>query len=324
MNYLKYFFGIVSLVLIILIAGCKKDDNNDDNNNPSQSAYRIVEELIYEDGTENLKEVYNYKDNKIHEVITYDYNGKDLWNEDLKEDYSYEGSSVIIDGYEYVTGVWQPSDKKEIEFANGVWSEYTEYNYDGGEYLPVSKSEYNYDSDKLVEMVDYTYVGGNEIPEYKVEYEWGSDGIAFGTTYNYLNNEWQKTTKDSVYYSDGKIVKVESFFYGQNLVAFKIEYTYDGDKMATATSYVVQYNGTWLESSKNTYTYDENGNLEETVNHVDYFGQKTFRSVYSYDKAAGNFRSIWGAGSGWYSWYPMPTKNSLNPELIKQQMQFRK
>ncbi|MBN1339795.1 MAG: hypothetical protein JXA03_10760 [Bacteroidales bacterium] len=297
------------LVTGLLFSGCKKDDDDDDNPAPS-NAYRIIEEIFYEDGQEDTRDVIEYADNKIKRVTNYDYSAK-AWSFASKDELSYpDASTVEIITYDYDDDNWIEDDKEVIKFANNLWSESTSYNFDGAAWNPTSKSSYEYSGTKLMKMTDYDYLGGIEIAVMKMEYGWGGEILLYATTFSFDGTAWQEITKDTITYEEGVIAKIETFSFGSNAFVTRHEFAYESGKLKSISIYNVDFLEIWHLAFVFSYLYDEAGNLIEQTQVIDYMGiSKTYETVYSYEKGSGNFRQLWGAGNGWYSWYPIPTKN---------------
>lgn len=324
-NRIHYLVTLALLTMVFFCNSCEKDEDENGDDTPQQESYRIEEEVKSEDSQNVSKETYEYSGEKISKVMIYDYNGKDLWEEDQKDEYSYpDAATVVITNFEMVSGEWEENDKEEIRFANGVWSEHITYNHDGVEWNPSTKTAYTYQGSQLVGMIDYDYVGGMEIAVYKIDFTWNGDKVQDATSYNYQENDWKKVTKDTIYYQDGTTIeKIETWSFDAQEVVQRVVFAYQGGKLESMTTYIVDFMGNWNQVFKNSYEYDEHGNLSKHTNFTDYLGTtKTFVSRYSYDKGSGNFRQIWGQNSGWFSWYPTPAKNLPEKEFFQNKFQY--
>jgi len=291
-NFKIYALGLLATG-IVFSTSCKKDEDNGDTP-PTQSHYRVTEMISYENNIVDSKAEFTYNGEKLSVVTDYDILAKDQWELDSKTEINYHDNNTFEMVYfEYVNENWDIDDKDVVTHQNGIWQEYLEYFYDGADWVLEDKTEYTYNGDKIAKNESFYYVCGQAVNDEKIIYSWVGDAPSTAEYYEWQDEAWVANSKDTIYFSDGKISKVEMFSYDANDFVFKMEFQYTGD-LVNKIEIWSKFMNTWTHEVSILFSYDENGNMTEQET----TGEWGYRETYTYEKEKGNI-SLFFENTGW-------------------------
>ena len=324
---MKQIFSIITLFSIIALFGCdtglntRDGDVTPENNIDIESEYRVIE-IIYSHPSSNLKYEFSYNNNKVSEALLYSKDSYDNWKNDFKIEITYSGENIteigsVVDDY----GATQYDWKEEYSVQNGLILRYKDYSYENYSWVPDSDISYSYNSNKLVQAIFYEKDDGTNQLElsHSYNYEYNNDNISTSLYYSYSNGgnigEVDPTWKYEFTFSGSNMTEyIHSSYsnYSWNNVD-KIEYSYNGDKPIYRNEYEWDsYN--WNKVNDISYTYDIYGNLST----ITYSNENYYDVEYVYEKAKGNYRSVWLLPNSMLYGRPNATKRSKNIRLINE------
>jgi hypothetical protein len=285
-------FKLVFLFVFLLctLISCKKD--KDDENK-----FRIVAEKNYYNSSKEGEATFDYLDNKISE-------------------YRYDEDE---NNYEVAAFDYSEKDK--------IYVEYTRYE-EGEEYR--GEMEVTLEDGKIIEYIEennerftITYNGSDQVEEFKTYFDDGSGWTLSSTiTFDYEGSKLMKTLYEEtegtnyrdVYSYDGDNVDeiISAYYDGDSWIEeYKEVYSYTSGKVTKIVSYY-KYEDVWDKDEYTEFTYDENGNLAESSEIDEEYGDE-YATEYTYEKGSGNYNLIFGNfyfnDYGMVD-YPMPVKSA--------------
>ena len=181
-------------------------------------------EYVYEyayDEQDRLIAMMDYEDNSKEEYV---YNAQGLVEEIYRYDYRYDGTWQL-----YAKSVLTYDEDNRLVLSVG-------YDFGDGDWVESSKRTWDYEAGLLQVETDYLADGnGGWTPTEKTEYSYNEEGLCIEEIESEWYGGWTAWTKIVYQYN------------AQQLCSEKIEYEWGG--------------GTWNNMYKNTYDYDEAGNL---------------------------------------------------------------
>ena len=286
--------GILIFLFIFLLCtliSCNKD--KDDENK-----FRVTAEEYFYNGDRDGEATIEYLDNKISEY-KYDedeYNYEEATFDYSKEDKIYIEYTSYEGGDEYV-GEMEITleDGKIIEFMEEDFEKFTityngsdqmekvkTYFDDGAGWILFATISFDYDGGKLMETL-YEETEGEKS---KDVYTYDGDHVDEIISSYYSSADWIEESKDVYSYTSGRVTKIEYY------------YNYEGD---------------WEKYEYLQFSYDENGNLAESVEIDDEYDDE-YVTKYTYEKGSGNYRLIFGNfyfNDDGFVDYPMPAISAL-------------
>ena len=295
---------MLALLFLAAITSCKKDDDNGGGgDNPSQTNYRLKESVGTGDGKENTKDTYSYDNDKLS--LEMNYTGSEgNWSENRKSEYSYPSDNSFEELiYMSSNGEWLPTFKNVISYGNGGWLSNIGYSYTGSDWSMSSKTVYSYTNDKITKEEAFSYISGQEQNNYKYIYSYVGDVPSTVQRYSWdwADETWQDAGMDTLYFSNGKLTKVES-----NITQDTIEMTmqqileYSGD-LVTKITMKYGYGGIWIDAGTINFTYDEHNNLIKFEETGDFYN---FSETMTYEEGNSNLDLIRG-DPGYTGFYGM-------------------
>lgn len=303
----QFITGMLSILVMcgftLTFVGCNSDD---DDNDPSTVAYRVAEKVytdvygsnIYED-----KDLYNYIDNRLIEVIDLD-KEEGVWEENRKTEYTYDGDWVSSrrykkEGDEWVTEGMQGLEEMKIvdgkimeiktTYPNSVYRQV--YTYNGDKIVKVERF-YNgeleekyvctYNGNKIDEIIEYDYYNGNEEFDYKYEFSYTNGNLTEVLAFYYDNEDevWENSYREVYIYSGNKVIRID-------------DYDYD--------------DGAWALDDSTNFSYNSLGLLES----VSQSGEDwTWEELFTYEEGRGNYKLLRGEG-GYYSMFNYPSAQRM-------------
>lgn len=181
-------------------------------------------EYVYEyayDEQDRLIAMMDYEDNSKEEYV---YNAQGLVEEIYRYDYRYDGTWQL-----YAKSVLTYDEDNRLVLSVG-------YDFGDGDWVESSKRTWDYEAGLLQVETDYLADGnGGWTPAEKAEYSYNEEGLC--------------------------IEKIESEWYGGWTAWTKIVYQYNAQQLCSEKIVYGWGGGTWNNMYKNTYDYDEAGNL---------------------------------------------------------------
>ena len=181
-------------------------------------------EYVYEyayDEQDRLIAMMDYEDNSKEEYV---YNAQGLVEEIYRYDYRYDGTWQL-----YAKSVLTYDEDNRLVLSVG-------YDFGDGDWVESSKRTWDYEAGLLQVETDYLADGnGGWTPAEKAEYSYNEEGLC--------------------------IEKIESEWYGGWTAWTKIVYQYNAQQLCSEKIEYGWGGGTWNNMYKNTYDYDEAGNL---------------------------------------------------------------
>jgi len=232
----QFITGFLSILTIycftLTFTGCNSDDDGDDDGQTTV-AYRvadIVSTEIYDSNLYEDKDLYNYINERLTEVIDLDKeNG--IWMENRKIEYEYDGDWVSAIRYDKEGDNWVQEDNASIEQIKIVKGKVFEIKYTysnnvsrqvftySGDKLITIESSYNgelyykyvftYNGDSLQEVIEYDYNEGVEEFDYKYEFSYVNGNLTelLGSYFN--NGVWEYNDKNVYLYSGNKVIQID-------------------------------------------------------------------------------------------------------------------
>jgi hypothetical protein len=295
---------LIMLCFTIAFTGC---NNDDDDNDPSTVAYRVAEKAytdiygsdIYED-----KDLYNYMDNRLIEVIDLD-KEDGVWEEDRKTEYTYDGDWVTShrykkEGNEWVTEGMQGSDEMKIvngkimeiknTYPNDVYRQV--FTYNGDKIVKVERfynDELNekyvctYNGDKIDEIIEYDYYNGYEELDYKYEFSYTNGNLTEVLAYYYDDGVWVNSDRDVYTYSGDKVIRIDDYDFNN-------------------------YTNVWELDDSTNFSYNSLGLLESISRSGEGW---SWEELFTYEEGLGNYKLLRGEG-GYYSVFNYPIAQRIN------------
>ena len=307
---------MLMLLLLAAITSCKKDDDNGDGgDNPSQTNYRLKESVSTGDEKGSTKDVYSYDNDKLSLIMEYT-GSEGNWSENNKTEYSYPSDNSFEElTYMGSEGNWTMSGKEVVTYGNDGWQSDVMYQYTGSDWSMTEKIVYSYTNGKITKEEAFVYYSGQEENEYKYIYNYAGDVPSTVQRYTWTNGDWEDAGKDTLYFSNGKLTKVESKFMQEGLeMTLQQNIEYSGD-MITKITMKYGYGGTWLDAGTITFTYDEHNNMIKFEQTSDFY---SYSETMTYEEGNSNLALITGE-PGYMSFYGIgfasKSFNKINKEM---------
>lgn len=299
----QFITGILSFLAVycftLTFTGCSSDDNGE-GDGETIVAYRVTEKVstqIYDSNLYEDKDLYNYIDERLTEVIDLDKeNG--IWVENRKIEYEYDGDWVSSKRYDKEGDNWVEQNmmsSDQIKIVNGKVMEikYTNLNYvyrevftyNGDKITKVEsfdngELEYKYvctyNGENLDEIIEYDYDEGIEELDYKYEFSY-ANGKLTEVLGAYFNNDgvWEYNDKNTYQYSGNKVIQIDNYDY---------------------------YNDSWQLDDSHYFSYNSLGLLESNSQSGEGW---SWEETYTYEEGIGNYRLLQGDG-GYYDVFNYP------------------
>lgn len=295
---MKLFRAIYLLFFLIVIACCKENPVEPSDSINSNTDFRISEQNTYLNNRLVQRLVYEYQDDKLTMLKTFNANINDELIEEGRNEFTYEGDNIYLNTLNNQTGVWVET------------SGFTEYVIQNDDIV-----EQNYYQQMVLSGQGiYYYQGQNEIPTYyeayairngalklieKGEFKENSEVIYSRLDENEMFNEYSKS---SYSYLNGQLNEI--ILYNKELDTDdiwiqneKINFNFSGKELLSKDFY--QWNvalNNWTNSYSDSFKYDSNGLLIEQFSSY-FLENRDIKIVYNYDVGIGNL-SIFH-NSGW-------------------------
>jgi YD repeat-containing protein len=274
MKYLSVRMLSLSAVLLFIISSCKKDKSTlEDYVSPFN--YRIISEVWYEN-------------DQFSEEFTYEYSGSRLTkisslSDWIKMNFQYPDNNKItfdyhesdgLDNTYVISGQITLSDNKVTEINMDEEGKVTyNYNsegkiskiryYDPGSSVYYEEDVFTYNSGKLIQII-ISYLDEEPPNDFRYVYTYnGNEHNEQFYSHRVSGGPWEEWGKSGYTSKDGKISKITDYNY---------------------------YNSEYTEQGNEEYSYDNFGNLIETVENWN--STQTFRIEYTYEEEGGNYRQI--------------------------------
>jgi hypothetical protein len=302
MRKFKFYAFAVLITGLLFSYGCKKDsddDNGGGGDNPSGTNYRVKESIDLEDNVETNKDVFTYEGDKLSSVMSYVPQGKTEWETDSKSEVTYpDANSFEIIDSDYSNGNWSLDSKEVVTMANGLWQTDMNYYHNGSDWVSKYKTVYSYNSGKIVKEEEFLFNNGTMENKTKTLYSWVGEVPSDALNYDWEDGNWIPNSKDTLTFSNGKIVELKQFDYETNQYFIKLEIQYVGDAISAMIISVNMGGGVWTNAGTFSFTYDSNGNLTEQEITSSFL--PATRVTYSYEEGKGNL-STFMANTGWFN-----------------------
>lgn len=301
----QFITGMLSILVMygftLTFVGCNSDD---DDNDPSTVAYRVAEKLYTDVYGSNLyedKDLYNYMDKRLIEVIDLD-KEEGVWEENRKTEYTYDGDWVSSrryykDGDEWAMEGMQGLEEMKIvngkimeiknTYSNVVYRQVFTYNgdkiikverFDNGELE--EKYVCTYNGDNIDEIIEYDYYNGNEEMDYKYTFSYTNGNLTEVLAFYYEDGVWENSDREVYSYSGNKVIRIDDYDY---------------------------YNGTWELDDSTNFSYNSLGLLES----ISQSGEGwSWEELFTYEEGRGNYRLLRGEG-GYYTMFNYPTAQRM-------------
>lgn len=306
----QFITGILSILTIycftLTFTGCNSDD--DDDNGPTTVAYRIAEIVstdIYDSNLYEDKDLYNYINERLTEVIDLDKeNG--IWVENRKIEYEYDGDWVSSKRYNKEGDNWEEEDMMSSEqikivkgkvleirytYSNDVYSEV--FTYSGDKLITIEsfdngeidyKYVFTYNGENLQEVIEYYYNEGVEEMDYKYEFSYVNGNLTEMLESYFNNGVWEYHYKYVYLYSGNKVIQINDYDY---------------------------YNDSWQLDDSEYFSYNSLGLLESISESGEGW---TWEQIYTYEEGIGNYRLLQGDG-GYYDIFNYPTAQRMDQTI---------
>lgn len=294
-------FKITYFIIFLIIVSCSKK-------NPVEPGlemdFRISEQTIYLNNKLVQRLSYEYHNDKLIILKTFNANQNDELIEEGRSEFTYEGDKINSKFLFNQSGVWTPTGGfteyvvqnnhifEHNYYQDFVLSKQTIYYYDGQNDVPTYFENYDYinGSLKLIKKGLYT------------EYTENSEVIYSRLDENDLFNEYLKYT---YLYLDGQLNEI--IYYTKEadtddnwLKNEKIKYHFSGNELISKDIYQWDdISNNWINSYTDSYLYDSNGLLIEVASSYFDGNMNDVRVVNNYENEEGNW-SIF-INSGWSS-----------------------
>jgi hypothetical protein len=307
----QFITGILSILTIycftLTFTGCNSDDDDDDNG-PTTVAYRIAEIVstdIYDSNLYEDKDLYNYINERLTEVIDLDKeNG--IWVENRKIEYEYDGDWVSSKRYNKEGDNWEEEDMMSSEqikivkgkvleirytYSNDVYSEV--FTYSGDKLITIEsfdngeidyKYVFTYNGENLQEVIEYYYNEGVEEMDYKYEFSYVNGNLTEMLESYFNNGVWEYHYKYVYLYSGNKVIQINDYDY---------------------------YNDSWQLDDSEYFSYNSLGLLESISESGEGW---TWEQIYTYEEGIGNYRLLQGDG-GYYDIFNYPTAQRMDQTI---------
>lgn len=301
--------GIFSILIMfcftLTFIGCNNDDDGDIDD-PTAVTYRVAERVttdIYNSNIYEDKSIYNYLENRLIEVIELD-KENDIWVEDRKTEFEYDGDWVSSRRYYKDGESWIPQDimsSEQMKIVNGKIIEIKEtymtnvyrqvFTYSGDKITKVEffdngeleeKYVCTYNGENLVEIIEYEYYNGSERIDTKYEFTYTNGNLTEVLRLNYDAGDWLNSDRDVYIYSGNKVIQIDDYDY-------------------------VSFNDSWELDDSEYYSYNSQGLLESISESGDGW---SWEEIYTYEEGKGNFRLLMGEG-GFYDVFNYPTAQRI-------------
>ena len=308
----QFITGILSILTIycftLTFTGCNSDDDDDDDNGPTTVAYRIAEIVstdIYDSNLYEDKDLYNYINERLTEVIDLDKeNG--IWVENRKIEYEYDGDWVSSKRYNKEGDNWEEEDMMSSEqikivkgkvleirytYSNDVYSEV--FTYSGDKLITIEsfdngeidyKYVFTYNGENLQEVIEYYYNEGVEEMDYKYEFSYVNGNLTEMLESYFNNGVWEYHYKYVYLYSGNKVIQINDYDY---------------------------YNDSWQLDDSEYFSYNSLGLLESISESGEGW---TWEQIYTYEEGIGNYRLLQGDG-GYYDIFNYPTAQRMDQTI---------
>ena len=305
----QFITGILSILTIycftLTFTGCNSDD---DDNGPTTVAYRIAEIVstdIYDSNLYEDKDLYNYINERLTEVIDLDKeNG--IWVENRKIEYEYDGDWVSSKRYNKEGDNWEEEDMMSSEqikivkgkvleirytYSNDVYSEV--FTYSGDKLITIEsfdngeidyKYVFTYNGENLQEVIEYYYNEGVEEMDYKYEFSYVNGNLTEMLESYFNNGVWEYHYKYVYLYSGNKVIQINDYDY---------------------------YNDSWQLDDSEYFSYNSLGLLESISESGEGW---TWEQIYTYEEGIGNYRLLQGDG-GYYDIFNYPTAQRMDQTI---------
>ncbi len=293
----QFITGILSFLTIycftLAFTGCSSDDDGDGQ---TTVAYRVTEIINTEISGSDIyeeKELYNYIDERLSEVIDLDKeNGS--WEEDRKTVYEYDGDWLYSKRYYKEGDDWveqSMGSTEGIKIVNGkvVEIKYTNpfmsysyksiFTYNGDKLVKIESFRneelderyvFTYDGGNLKEAIEYEYNNGTEEMDHKYEFSFSGDKLTEILAFYYNDGVWENSDREVYLYSGNKVIQID-------------DYDYDNDS--------------WELNYSEFFSYNSLGLLESISESGDGW---TEEEIYTYEKGIGNYKLLQLGEYGWY------------------------
>lgn len=210
----------------------KKDDWNNDETVLFDESYTYFFNAVTNDYDKKLKRKQEYYSNNTIEKVTYTTLQKtQVWEDSARFLYQYDidGKMLTSTLETWQGGAWRTTQPAEITYLGGLPKEMVTLQ---------DKLVLEYDNNKLVSSTHSAKsLGGNNTWELKGKTNYSYTGDVVTST---VEQVWNGTSGDWV-----NVTRTDYFYSGKNLDGME-EFTWNGSN--------------WLQSKKNIYTYDAQGN----------------------------------------------------------------
>lgn len=293
----QFITGVLSFLTIycftVTFTGCSSDDDGD-GGGQTTVAYRVTEIIsteIYDSNIYEDKDLYNYIDERLTEVIDLDKeNG--IWEEDRKTEYDYEGDWVYSKRYDKDGDNWVEQNfgsSEGLKIVNGKVIE-VKYTYSNNIYRTV----FTYNGDKLVKVESFD----NGELNYKYAFTYNGENLQEVLEYYYNNGIEEMDYKYEFSYSGGKLSEILGIYFddGVWVNSYKDVYLYDGNKVIQIDEYDYE-DGTWELYDSEFFSYNSLGLLESISESGEGW---TEEETYTYEEGIGNYKLLQGDGAWYY------------------------
>ncbi|AZQ63721.1 T9SS type A sorting domain-containing protein [Flammeovirga pectinis] len=199
------------------------------------------------------------------------------WIKYFASDFKYDGNGNFLEGvvYDVVDNEWVNSILEQNTYdSNDNKLSQAAFNYVDQEWVKVFKNEYAFDENGNQTLyANYSGIDNSWIKEFKNEYQYDSEGRQLLNNYatNDGENNWLYSSQDLYEYpSDNSSVHTYQYWStdsGDWVNSSRYSYTSDENSYTTEEAYWSLENSVWENSWKHKYTYNENGDEVEVADY---------------------------------------------------------